>query len=121
MTASLPTQEYWVRCQFYEPFTMGGDVWQGRRYRVEGVQCRKLGRFEVFGFFRVAKNAWQVHEKSTGGWLGKGKTLDAAWKAAKKNVEITPDLTRQIEKLGPVESLAEVTTEEAFRRLDKND
>ena len=120
MTASIQTQDYWARCSFYEPFVMGGNVWQNKRYRVEGVPCRKLGQYEVFGYFRVSKNLWVVHEKSTGGLLAEGATLDDAWATAKKNVEDTPDFGQQVAQLGPVERLQEVPTEEAVRRLDKS-
>lgn len=114
------TREFWVRCSFYEPFTMGGSLWRDVRYRVEGVACRRLEQYEIFGFFRAAKGVWQLHETSTGGWLGEGSTMALARKMARENVRSTPDLSSQIQRLGPVKRLPEVSAEEAFRRLDKN-
>ncbi len=109
---------FWALCLFYEPFVMGGDVWQKRRYEVVGEVSDPIDGYETFAWSNQSGD-WQVHETKTGGLLGKGETLHEAWSDAKKNVRETPDFAEQAKQLGPVLRHVAVEYAEAMRRLSK--
>ncbi len=109
--------ERYAICQFYVPFVMGGDVWQFRRFKVEAEDCELIKGFK--GFVAKHKRRYTVYELATGGKLGEGHTRQAAIFDANKNIEETPDLKEQIQKLGDTSRFEEVSVEEAYSRLDK--
>lgn len=108
--------EFWARGVFYNPWVMGGSVWEHKRYRLSGTEVRVWGHQ---GYVSKVGREYEVFEGVSGGLIGKGKTKSAAVKDAVHNIRITPTLKRQIEDLGSVNSLQEVPTEEALRRLKK--
>jgi hypothetical protein len=119
---SMTTEEnkFWAICRFYEPFTMGGDVWQWCRFQVEGKPLRMLRDIQAFIFFDDVSKRWKVHEAGTGGFLGEGATdMDATYHA-NKNIELTPDLEEQIKGLGDTGRFPVVEKDEALCRLAKS-
>jgi hypothetical protein len=113
-------EKYWVRVKFYEPFTMGGSVWRDVRYEVEGDPITLPRKIKGHVSRNAAAKKWVVHELTTGGFLGDGKTKKDAIECAKNNISITPDLEQQIAKMSDLMGLPETTTQEALRRLAKS-
>jgi hypothetical protein len=112
---------FYAICQYYVPFTMGGSVWQWRRYKVGHAESVTLiQEFQAFVFLDEQSKIWNVHEKTTGGLLGEGDTKEAAVFQANKNIEDTPDLKEQMEKLGDTSRFEEVEYDDARRRINKN-
>ncbi len=109
---------FWALCLFYEPFVMGGDVWQKRRYQVVAEASDPIEGYETFAWSNQ-EGEWRVHEKSTGGLLGEGETLHEAWAEAKKNIKETPDFAKQVKQLGPVLNHTAVEYSEAMRRIKR--
>src|SRR3990172_3512348 len=99
----------------YEPFIMGGDVWQPRRYETEGTPVR-VGKYRCFTFFNDVSKKHHVHDQKTGGLLGEGRTVEEAVATAKKNIAETPDLDAQMRSAGSVEGPKVITKDEALRR-----
>lgn len=115
-------KQFYAAVQFYEPFTMGGNVWQWRKYAVDGSSV-KVGEFNCFLFKSPGYQYYYVHECKTGVCIGEGKTKKAAVEKASENVDTTPDLKEQMKQFldenGAVESFIEVAAEEVFKRLNK--
>lgn len=97
----IRTKSYWAMGLVYVPFVMGGDVWQERRFAVQGDPVRIL-KFSCFYARNTVSKEWGVYHVETGGLLGTGATREAARAKAVENIQTTPDLTEQMEKLGPV-------------------
>jgi len=110
-----PPKDFWARAILYEPFTFG-PVWQHVKYKLQGEEVKILSFICYVG--KVGKS-WQVHEKVTGGFCGKGRTRTEAIAKTKHNFNITPDFAEQCKKLGSVECLREENTDEVLRRLTK--
>lgn len=110
--------KHWAICQFYEPFTMGGSVWQWRRFEVEAEEVYLINKIKGF-VFQQSETQWNVYELSTGGFLGVGASRADAIKAAKHNIKITPNLKEQIAKLGDTSHFQVVSSEEALKRITK--
>lgn len=110
-------REFWARAIFYEPFVMGGDVYQHVRYKHEGEEVKIYGNK---GNVAKVNDHWEVFEAVSGGLCGKGKTKEAAIADAIHNVRITPSFKDQIKELGKIENCREVTADEALQRLSKS-
>lgn len=108
------TKEFFALAKFYEPFTMGGDVWHRVKYKVNGVE-HKIDGFTLFSTKR--KNKIIVHEKTTGGYICSKPTLAKALAEASALIQDTPDFALQIKSLGLVANAKEVSAEEAYKRL----
>ena len=111
------TKIFYAAAQFYEPFIIGGDVWQWYRYPVE-ARLVKIVDFDCF-IFEGHNGDYHIHEQKTGGLIGKGKTKKRAEADAIANVKSTPDLKKQMAQFGDVMSFKETTKKEAFRRLQR--
>jgi len=110
--------EFWARCRFYEPFTLGGDLWQWVKYKLEGYEHVAAGyKVYVVEFDGEA----HVHEASTGGYMCKDKTRKKALQKARRLIKITPNFSTQIAAHQQLGNLREVETEEAIRRLSNGE
>lgn len=112
--------EHWAICQFYEPFVMGGSVWQFRRFKVQAEDIKLVSGFKGFLYRDQVSKVWRVYEESTGGMLGEGRTREEAIYQANYNIKRTPDLRKQVETLGDPMRHEEADTAEALRRLAKS-
>lgn len=112
----MPRTEFWARAIFYNPWVMGGSVWQHKRYKLTGEQVRIWGHQ---GYVSRVGNGYEVFESVTGGLCGKGKTRASAVKDAIHNIRITPTFKDQMGELGKVENLPEIPTDEALRQLNR--
>lgn len=115
---ALLHKNYWAICQFYEPFGIG-NVLQFIRYPVKDAMEGTVNEWKVFYFQNPVNKVWYVHETTTGGFIGEGKTAKKALAEAKKNLDNTPDFSQQVKDFGDPMRFFEVTTEEAFKRLAK--
>lgn len=114
-------EEFFARCQFYEPFTMGGNVWRHVAYPVVGIRHTLRDGTKVFSFEQTDQSGYSVHELVTGGFIARKTTRAEALKKAARLLSITPDFAEQAKKLGPAVDLPKVTREEAERRLKKSE
>ena len=114
------TTECYAICQFYEPFVMGGDVWQWRRYKVNAEPISLDRKFKAFVYHNHITAKWCVHEAGTGGLIGTGRSRKDAIDDANNNIKITPDLEKQVLALGDTSHFEETTYEEASRRIAKS-
>lgn len=106
-------------CQYYEPFVMGGNVWQWRRFGVESEQVELVDGFTGFVFYDELTKEWRVHELTTGGLIGEGPNrLDAIHKA-NTNIKETPDLREQMKSLGDTTQFPVVEAADALARIAK--
>ena len=109
----------WAICQYYEPFTMGGNVWQWRRFEIDAEDVELVKGFKGFVFYDDLTREYRVHEITTGGLLGEGKLRDEAVATANKNIEETPDLKNQMANLGDTSNFQVVEAADALRRIAK--
>jgi len=113
--------EFWAICQYYEPFVMGGNAWQFRRFKVPNAEPVDFTTgHKGFVYEDKRRDKWIVHELATGGWMGDGETKEEAILVANKNFDETPDINEQIADLGGVMNHKEVSFEDAQRRLNRN-
>jgi hypothetical protein len=112
--------EQWAICQFYEPFRLGGPLWDFVRFKVNGSPIILDRDIEAFIYTFPKPKEYRVHHTQTGGLLGSGKTQKAAIEMANYNISMTPDIFNQFLTLGPVLNHREVQTHEAFNRLSKS-
>jgi hypothetical protein len=117
-------REFWAMGQKYNAFVFGGDVWQKVKYKVEGEAVR-VGEFRCFVYHDKIGKAFNVHEQTSGGIFGNGKTKEEAIENAESNVKHAAakrmNLAQQVKDLGPVENHPETDTNEMLRLLAKND
>lgn len=106
-------------CQYYEPFTMGGNVWQWRRFEVESEPVDLVDGFKGFAFYCELTKEWRVHELTTGGLLGEGPNQIEAVHTANTNIKETPDLREQMAGLGDTTQFPVVKAADALRRIAK--
>lgn len=109
--------ERWAICKVYEPFTIGGSVWQSRRFRVAAEDVDLKKRFKGFAFYDKASRWWFVYELQSGGCLGDGKHRQDAIDKANYNICRTPDLRKQIKRLGDTSQHPEIEAADAMRKL----
>lgn len=105
---------------FYEPFTMGGNVWQERRFKVK-CEFFKCQGFDLFWFYDKVGNVYRAHEVTTGVMVCKAKTDHAVKAKASALIKITPDFEKQIAQKGSHERFQIVEAEDALTRLKKGD
>lgn len=113
--------QFWVRAKFYEPFRLGGELWDKVRYPLEGTERNVLG-YRVFTVEYEPKDElfvsyFKVYEVTTGFFICKAPKEKSALDKARRLIKITPDFDEQIKQAGPVEDVVEVTAEEALSRL----
>ena len=102
-------------CKYYEPFVIGGPVWQFKRYEIDADDVNLVNGFKGF-IFKIG-TSWSVHELNTGGFIGSGESIEEAIYSANCNIKDTVDLDDQIKSLGDVSKFPIVKTEEALQRL----
>ena len=115
-----PTEKRFVICQYYEPFVLGGSVWQWRRFQVNAYITKLTSKFEGLLFYCPLTKEWRIHESTTGGLLGEGKTGEAAIADANRNIETTPNLREQMTSLGDTSKFQVVEKNEALKRIAKS-
>ena len=98
MKTKTKPKKFWAMLLKYNPFVMGGDVWQPVRYETDGSPV-KVKKYSCFVFFNELQGEYQVHDKKSGGLIGHGRTKGAALALARENVETTPDLDEQMAKI----------------------
>lgn len=103
---------------FYEPFTMGGNVWQFHAYPVQAMPLTLVENIKAFVF--EAEDRFHIHEAESGGWLSSGKSLSEAIAVAVQNISSTPDLKEQIKILGKASDKKQTTFEIARHRLSRS-
>jgi len=113
------TEKRFVICQYYEPFTMGGSVWHWRRFEVDAHPTKLVSKFEGLLFYCPLTKEWRIHESTTGGLLGEGRTSEAAIADANKNIKTTPDLREQMASLGDTSQFRVVSKDDALKRIAK--
>jgi len=118
MSSAKKLIEFWARCRFYEPFTMGGDVWRWVKYKLEGTQRIAAG-YKVYTVDHGG--LWTVYEARTGGAMCSAKTEKAVLQKVRRLLKITPDFDEQVAAHRPLEGMCEVPTEEAIDRLKKTE
>lgn len=129
-------KEFYARAILYTPFVMGGDTHQHYKYKLKGKKvvltftkkpdhpcptCKHTIRGK-----KTIINAWcarrgkvfSIFEERTGGFLGEGRSREAAVKKAQSNLDITPDFLDQLSKLKDIDLCSEEETKEVLRRLD---
>ena len=116
MNKDAKKKDFWARAILYFPFAFG-PPWQHVKYKLQGEEVKILS-FDCY-VCKVRKS-WQVHEKVTGGFCGRGRTRGEAIAKAKHNFDITPDFVKQCEQLGSVARLREEKTDDVLERLAKS-
>jgi hypothetical protein len=105
-------QEFWAFAKFHEPFTMGGDVWPRKKYKVL-AEPTKIDTVDCFIFFdEKYSKQWYLYEATTGGCLQGG--IDRAKLIAEVATLLadTPDFAAQVAAFGPPDKLEEIDTDE---------
>lgn len=108
---------FYAVCQFYEPFIMGGDVWQFRKYYVDGTAVQLANDISGFVFVDHTVGEYHVHEVLTGIRLSSHMSESRAIAIANENIEMTSDLADQIRKFGDGSRYIEVPMAEALKRI----
>ena len=122
LSIAMPSESktYWARVDIYNPFVMGGHVWQWYKYKITAdVIEHTIAGYDAFAFFDDHSGKWTVYETSTGGWLASHVELERALFRAKYDIDRTPDFQKQMHEMRSLDSLPEYDTEEALRRLAK--
>lgn len=108
------TEKFLAVAQFYEPFQFGGDLHPIRAFELEGEPIRCAG-FDCY--LTLFNDRFRVYEKKTGGLLGDGPSEGSAKQCARRNVKITPDLKKQMKRMGSAKFHKRIATKDALRRL----
>lgn len=114
-------ENFYAITQFYEPFILGGDVWKWVRYQIRAKRVNLINKFEGFVFYCELTDEYQVHEASSGGLLGHAKGETEAIFIANRNISITPDLRKQVNRIIQDSAYCEtVLAQEARRRIARS-
>lgn len=106
--------EFWIQLKVYEPFRLGGT--HGHyKYRVKG-EVFKVGGLE-WVVFEQSDGTWAVAERSSGGRAMTAGSKEELLGQLAVGLSETPDFAEQLAEQPKLESLPEMSVEDAERKL----
>lgn len=107
--------EQWVRLQYTNPFTVGGTALSELRYKVKAT-THKTGNVK-YGVYQEKNKKFTAFELTTGGRMHSAGSYNDVIQHVRRMIAKTPDMQKQIDNLGNIMGLEEVSTKEAHEIL----
>ncbi|MEX2431419.1 MAG: hypothetical protein WD645_05815 [Dehalococcoidia bacterium] len=109
-------------CVRYEPFRVGGNLWQIRSYEMKPLAVRDVGSgLDAYLAHNPHGRGYYGHyEVQSGALLGHGLDVEVALNLARENVATTVDLEDQIERSGSPTQYERIDTDETLKLAAKN-
>jgi pyruvate/2-oxoacid:ferredoxin oxidoreductase beta subunit len=120
MSTPVVKSSFYAGIIVYQPFILGGDVNETKRFRVDAESVKLLKKYDCFVFER--KGRWYLYEVTTGMQVCSDKTRDTVIDQAMGLIrEHKKQFEQQLKKTPSIDTLSIMSSVEAWKKFDKID